>query len=524
MSANVSNSYDQVPYDSRPRYATHPDCLATLGRLLGLSPAPVPRCRVLELGCSTGGNLFPLAESLPGSQFVGIDLSVRQIETGQKVAAALGLTNLRLQACSILDLDSSLGEFDYIIAHGVYSWVPEAVRDKLLQVCKDHLAPQGIAYISYNTYPGWYLRAGARDLMTFHTREFDDPQQKVHQARAILDYFRDIVPDQEGTWHRVLKEEAELIRPEGDYYVYHEHLEAENHPVYFTQFIEHARRHGLQYLGEAQMHTSLSIYPAEVQRTLRSISTDLIQLEQYLDFLKNRTFRRTLLVHEQLELTRTPGPEVAQTLLAVGSAKPVSETPELLSDKVEEFVNDSGATVSTNVPFAKAALTILYEQWPKPFTFEQLWHAVQTRLGAAGPQYTAEQGRGLLARSLVHLYLSGLASLHTYLTPLALQPGERPRSTPLLRLQARTGAGVTNLRHKQAELNVFDRAVLSLCDGQRDRAGLLEELIQLVTRGEIGLKREGRELTDLAEIRAALAEELTESLTRLARSLVLLAD
>src|SRR5262249_49173778 len=148
MADPIAESYDRIPYDSTPRYATHPDCLATLATLMGMKPAPVERCRVLEIGCSTGGNLLSMAEALPEGRFVGIDLSAVQIETGQRVASALGLGNVRLEVRSLLDVDESFGQFDYIITHGVYSWVPQQVRDHLLKVCKTNLAPHGVAYVS----------------------------------------------------------------------------------------------------------------------------------------------------------------------------------------------------------------------------------------------------------------------------------------------------------------------------------------------------------------------------------------
>lgn len=523
MSSTAATSYDEVPYDARPRYATHPDCLATLAKLLGMTPAPIDRCRVLELGCSTGGNLLPLAEMLPNSQFVGIDLSRRQIETGRQVAAALGLKNLRLEPRSILDVNASFGEFDYIIAHGVYSWVPAEVRDKILSICRENLAPQGVAYVSYNTLPGWYLRAGARDLMNYHTRESSDPAEKVREARAILDFVQASSPEPESVWARMLREEAELLRKEGDYYVYHEHLERDNHAVYFHQFVEHARQHGLQFLGEAQYHTSLSVFPAEVQQHLRRICKNLLELEQYLDFLKNRTFRRTLLVRGEVELTRNPGPEVAESLLAVGLARPVSANPDLTTDAVEEFINEAGSTVATGVPFAKAALVLLYEAWPRSFTAETLWEAVRERLGAAAPDFTPAQGRGMITRSLVHLYLSGLVSLHSYLTPITLSPGERPRTTELIRLQAKTGAAVTNRRHKEVPLSAFDRALLVLCDGKTDRAGMIEAIARQAREEKVELRRENVPLTDPEEIRGALSGEVEAGLERLAHSLLLIA-
>ncbi|RPI58997.1 MAG: class I SAM-dependent methyltransferase, partial [Chloroflexi bacterium] len=139
------NSYDRLPYPSLSYPQTHPDRLATLATLLGMSPAPVERCRVLEMGCAGGGNLLPMADGLPGSEFVGIDASAVQIAAGQGAVAALGLANLSLRHLDILDVDESLGRFDYILVHGVYSWVPPEVQNKILTVCKENLAPQGVA-------------------------------------------------------------------------------------------------------------------------------------------------------------------------------------------------------------------------------------------------------------------------------------------------------------------------------------------------------------------------------------------
>ncbi|MFM7148853.1 MAG: methyltransferase regulatory domain-containing protein [Gemmataceae bacterium] len=523
MSDSLAASYDRVPYDSRPRYATHPDCLATLGTLLGMKPAPVERCRVLELGCSTGGNLLPLAETYPGSRFTGWDLSSSQIETGRKVAHALGLTNLTFEARNLLEIEGKIGEFDYIICHGVYSWVPEAVRDKILSLCKTLLAPQGIAYVSYNTYPGWYLRSGVRDLMNFHTREIADPGEKVRQARGIVDFFLDHSSDPDNTWSRALRDEAEVIRPEGDYYVFHEHLEEHNHAVYFWQFVEHARRHGLHYLGEAQSHATLSAYPPDVQEYLRNVSRDLLHLEQYLDFMKNRMFRRTLLVHEAVPLNRQPGPEVVEPLFASGMARPVSPDPEVLTDRVEEFVNEDGATVSTPLPFAKAILLTLFERWPEALSFSDLLEAVGERIGDLAKAMTLAQAQGFLARSLAHLYLSNMVGLHTIKPSFTLHPWERPLAPALIRLQAKTGAKVCNRRHKLVPLSVFDRALLSLCDGKTSRTGLSEQLARMVQMGEVELQREGVPVTELGKIREAVSQEIEPGLERLARSMVLIA-
>lgn len=130
----MSTTYDEIVYPSYPYAQSHPSHLATVARLFGLRSPDLARCRVLELGCAGGGNLLPMAVRYPDATFVGIDLSARQVELGRKAIQTLGLTNLDLRAASITDVTADWGTFDYILCHGVYSWVPDAVQDKILDI------------------------------------------------------------------------------------------------------------------------------------------------------------------------------------------------------------------------------------------------------------------------------------------------------------------------------------------------------------------------------------------------------
>ncbi|MFN0035513.1 MAG: methyltransferase domain-containing protein [Saprospiraceae bacterium] len=150
-----ASSYDQCAYPSYPYPQTHPDRLATIAALFGLNPPDVERCRVLELGCAGGGNLLPMAEQLPGSTFVGIDNSAKQIEQAVQATKALGLTNIDFRTLDLREIDDGFGEFDYIICHGLYTWVPKELQPKIIAICRRHLAANGVAFISYNTLPGW---------------------------------------------------------------------------------------------------------------------------------------------------------------------------------------------------------------------------------------------------------------------------------------------------------------------------------------------------------------------------------
>src|SRR3954454_7066997 len=136
-----STTYDHVSYPGHPFGETHPDHLAVLGSLLGMTPAPLNSCRVLELGCGEGANLIPMAFDFVQSEFIGVDLSEQTVRRGNDFVLGLGLRNIFLRSCDIMDIGPEFGTFDYIIAHGVYSWVPPIVRAKMLAIFRNNLTP-----------------------------------------------------------------------------------------------------------------------------------------------------------------------------------------------------------------------------------------------------------------------------------------------------------------------------------------------------------------------------------------------
>jgi methyltransferase-like protein/SAM-dependent methyltransferase len=520
VSEQTLTSYDEVPYSNNVFSYTHPDCLATLATLLGLRPAPADRCRVLELGCGTGANLIPMAQDLPGSSFVGIDLSARQIDMGREMAGALSLDNIELRPLSILDVGDDFGRFDYILCHGVYSWVPAEVRDKVLEVCSRNLASGGLAYVSYNTYPGWHIRGMIREMMAFHVRQFEEPKTRVEQARALLDFLIEAVGDKHTVYGGLLQIESELLEPSPDTYVYHEHLEEVNHPVYFYQFAERAAARGLQYVGEARPSLLVKNLSPGVRETLERLSSDLIRGEQYLDFVRNRTFRRTVLCHADVPLRRPPAAEAVTAMHVTGGVRPVSDCPDMDSDAVEQFSAPDGVRLSTNNPLVKSALMTLAEAWPGALPFEELWARVRSRLRRVAP--APEDGlRRQLAETLLQCYLSNLVELHVHVTPFAREAGERPVASPLARLQAASGPRVVNRRHRSTELSPLDRLVIQHLDGHHDRPALVERLAGLAAEGVLTTGGEGQGPAGPGPSRELLAEELAASLRRLASSALL---
>jgi len=517
MAEVQQSSYEEIPYSSNPFYYTHPDNLGTVAMLMGMNPPPVERCRVLELGCAGGGNLIPMAMALPESRFVGIDLSPRQIAMGQEIVDALGLANIELKALSIMDIKDDEEPYNYIICHGVYSWVPAPVQDKILTICRRNLTPSGVAYVSYNTYPGWHMRGLIRELMKFHVRQFDDGPTRVAQARAFLDFLSKAVPNSNTIYAQLLKAEADLLQAASDSYVFHEHLEDVNSPLYFHQFAERAMDKGLQYLAEAKFTPFSGNLDPEVVNTLRQLSDNPIHWEQYLDFLRNMTFRRTLLCHAEVELAKTPNLDALPLLWLTARARPENETPNSAPDSKEEFSTTEGVKLRTNHPLIKTTLRMLYEIWPESLSFESL--AAKLRSGLAPLEINAKE----LAEVMLQCYVGQFVELHRFVPRFTAEASERPIASPLARLQAGVGGHLTNLRHMSVDVYDLDRMVLSLLDGTRDLPRLLDAVEKAMANGELQLQHDGPAPPEGVHVRGILEREVPGILQRLAKNALLVA-
>ena len=293
--------YSELGYKSMPFPYTTPATLEAYAALVGIS-APNPKtARVLELGATYGGNIISQALFNPDATFVGIELSQEQVEKGNEVIANAGLTNVSLIQSDIASIGSEIGTFDYIIAHGVYSWVDDGVKDALLRLIDEHLAEDGIAYVSYNTYPGWHTMEEVRQLMMFSNRDkaqFNHKEKVLHGktigsivGSQILKY--DNLKERNSKFLGALRS----VMQKDEYYVGHDHLEPNNDPVYFYQFNDHLGAHNLAYLCDADLTLSMvRSFDADIADTLDKLAlNDHVAQEQYLDFMLDTTFRKSII-------------------------------------------------------------------------------------------------------------------------------------------------------------------------------------------------------------------------------------
>jgi len=518
--SSTANSYNETPYESHAVSNTQPDRLATLATLFGLDVMPPSRARVLEIGCAAGGNLIPLAFRYPDAKFVGIDLSERQIEEGQRDAAALGLRNLEFAKKDLMDVDAALGSFDYIIAHGIYSWIPARQREKLLAICSANLSDIGVAYVSYNTLPGWRMRGAIREMMRYHVSQFTESAQRAEQARALVGFLGAALAENTSAYAMMLREEMQVLGVFPDYHLLHEYLEDVNEPLYFHQFFECASRAGLQYLCDEEIATSVPdlLFKPEVLSTLQRISPDFVRSEQYSDFLCNRGFRRSLLVGAARSPERAFRSNRVIGLLADSHAQPGDGQVDIHSSAPAHFAGEAGGMLATSSSITKAAFAVLHSYWPEAIAFDQLYARACAALGRADTMGAAMTNPefAMLVNDFLRAFLAGVAGLHCAPSGARNDVSECPVAFAPARYYAGRGRRkLPNARHNVVTLDDFLADLLPLLDGTRSRAALVDQLTGRLTRGNPETQQSGAILGDPEKARKFATDELPGALARL---------
>ena len=496
--SSVADSYDELPYDDRPIFRTHPGRMAANARLFGMNPPPVETARVLELGCAAGANIIPLAVFYPGAEFVGIDLGRRQIEDGVRRISGLGLANIELRCESITDLPHDAGSFDYIICHGVYSWVPEPVREAILALCRRHLSPNGVAYVSYNVLPGWRAMQPLRDALRALVPKDASIADRARLGRRLASYLAQMTPDRT-PYGAMLQQLPRHIEESSDAYLFHEYMEDVNDPCLFSDFVDAAGRHRLAYLCETELAPMFAErFGAEFAEKLQaSTRDDVISHEQMLDILSGNTFRTTLLVQaEQL-------PAIDRQLSVERLAGLLFLPSYLYSCRrdgdIVSIVSRSGQETQYDDPVVQRLIERLFQGILRSHAFDDLMDGF------------SEADLPDVIDALVAMVMAGIVILMD--VPVATgDVGMFPRASALAQADARMGRNNTATRmHVSVQLDDLGRFLLPRLDGQTPVAGLEAALAQGLHKGD--LRIEGPDApppgTDMAEVaRLAVAQAL----------------
>ncbi|WP_343499288.1 class I SAM-dependent methyltransferase [Achromobacter denitrificans] len=518
----IAADYDRHPYVSKAFSYSAPGHLRAAAHLYGMDTVPLKHARVLELGCAAGGNLLPFALAYPEATVVGVDLSPVQVEQGQKVLQDLGVSNMQLHAMDLTAITPDFGQYDYIIVHGVFSWVPMQVKQAILRICRENLSPFGIAYVSYNTYPGWKAGDIVRDAMTLHCHGAETEEERLARAKAILFMLSEGLAPSHGMGASI-RQMADSLRRQSDYYITHEYLERFNTPCYLVEFAEAAAQVGLAYVGDSEAYAEWpSTYGANVQLQLNlmALGQPKIMRQQYLDFAMGRNFRKSLLVHQERaeRIAVTPQREAMEDLRWAGRF--TQHENKGSSADLRSYRGLMNRTVHTQDKTVIAMVEALDSAWPNTLGYALLCEAAS----AANPEVSAESLRELTLAALEKLYCLGMLRHAVDLCPYDQESGDLkemrllPGFAYLHRRSADSefGLGAINFWHDSVKVRTTDAQdwLLQHVDDFRDRTRATAMLARALQQGAVNgpEQKSYRGQRNLEPLAQKLVNELIDAL------------
>lgn len=473
-------SYDELPYDSLPLPETQPDFLAAVAKLHGFDAPDPARARILELGCASGGNLIPLAWRWPGSECVGVELSRVQAAAGADFIHRLGLPNVRIEHGDLAALPADLGEFDYIIAHGVFSWVPSAIQRALLDVCRRHLAAHGVAYVSFNVEAGWAPLLPLRTALVGRTAADMPAPARVAEARRVLDEL-------ETEWtDPVLLKEIAYLKSAAPSYLFHEYLAECNTPIRFAELAAQLEDHGLRYVGEAGPRHAVVELEDAWGLIPESMAGRWLDAEAALDEAHAVRFRRALIARADAPCAQPPQADALCRLTFHADLRSDDEI-DLATASEQAFINPAGNIFPISHPVMKVAAMFLSAAYPAALAYAELLESARqamTDYGVADEIDETAFRNTLFQLVMAHGVIPGVDT-----RPYEAEPADRPCVHALARLQAASpGWAVSGARHVALDLDEPGRILLGLLDGSRT-------LDEITTMLQNALADAGYELT-----------------------------
>lgn len=503
LTSNIEQEYDELPYCSYPFEYNRPENLRSIAVLFGLDSPKLETARVLELGCSDGGNIIRFGLDYPKSSCLGIDLSKVQIDSGKQRLNDLKIKNIELKHLSINDLDESYGKFDYIICHGVFSWVPDEVREGILKAAKNLLSKNGVAFISYNTLPGWNMINTVRDIMLYHSGNFQDIKHKIQQSRAALNFLNESLENQQSPHAKFMKECADGIADKEDHYLRHEYLAEENKAFYFHEFIEMAREHSLDYLGDTDIHRMfIGNLPKDAAEKLATLN-DIIQTEQYIDFIKNTQFRCTLLCHKGTPLSRNITIDTIKKLFLACYITPEKNLSDInIEDNsgIKFFLNNNqDISITVTSAAMKAIMYAFVENPGNPMSVDEI---IKAALEIYNNKAAIETE---LANSAGKLIFSGYLKVYADRPKSIYKISDKPAVSRLARIQAANlrdndKLWITNQINQMLGIEDHQRFVIPMLDGQNTIEQIKEAIFNKLQSGDIVAMQNNAQIKDVSQL------------------------
>ena len=448
---------------------TDPARISAIAKLYGIEAPDYSKANVLEIGCASGGNLIPLASRYSGGSFRGIDMSKSQITLADQQKKKLDLENINFEVASVLDIEFGSEKFDYIIAHRFYSWVDNETQSRLLEICKNHLSPLGVALISYNTLPGWNTAKTIRDMMRYHAELFENQEEKVDQACKMLNFIADNNQIEDGHYKQLLNEELGLVQELDSSYLMNDYLAKINQPCYFHEFNSEIRQHKLSYLTECNLPSIyLDNFKQAVIDKLSSLDDQILQ-EQYFDFIMNRKFRTSLIVHENTTINRKIVPNSVVGLFL----KPLYKLEkELNKDEILNLenlnlikINREEKKIQINGFSTSLCYLALLNATPHDLTMDE----IIKQASILNEKSSIDNIRNDFTEVILHMIFSGMVSISSAPPAFVNDISEKPKVFEVARLSSLDSYQIPNMRHETITLTADQRLCISHVNGENTK-------------------------------------------------------
>lgn len=359
--SSPTNSYDELFYKCNPIEWTAPERLALASMLHGGPRPPLETYRVLELGCGNGANLLPMAYYRRCASFIGVDSARSQIEIAQSRRDELGLSNIEFIHADFLTATTKLsGEFDYIIGHGIFSWVPEAVRDAIMDLCAIHLRYGGVLYLNYNTYPGWKVRGLIRDFLRAQVKNITNLSDRARKAQEISAQVVLSMEKIETPYSQLLANEFRFVCENHFSYVGHEFLAEHNQPYWRSEFLALTSQYGFEYVADADFNYDSGRISEDLASSLSEESLTGRSLDDAIDLLCYRQLHSPILTKFPFKPQHLKEEVFSKLFIASClSACPLSGEQNTM------FEHPSGYQVEAKEENTRKALERLAPLWPR---------------------------------------------------------------------------------------------------------------------------------------------------------------
>ena len=381
--------------------------------------------------------------------------------------AETGLQNIELRCADLLQWQPNDSKFDFIICHGVFSWVPDTVKQRILELCRQCLARNGIACVSYAAYPGSKQDEALRDLLRVHTEAFPDMAQKIASAQTALGFLERAYSALKTPDAMSWRSHVRSLKAKAPNFLFHDDLSSERDPCYLLQFADWAADHQLQYVGDSDPRRMFfENLPAEVATELAGLKLNRLLTEQFLDFIANRRFRVSLLTHGESAMSLALDAGAVRDLCLSTTLRADPKPRKSKGAKPGEAIFRTafgGSTRARSIPLV-ALLQALVKNAPARMSFAKALAAAEA--GARRAFTDSEIQR--LCQDILSLYARGQVELWALPLSIPVNVPERPHLSTLNRLLAKNRSLLASAFHLQVHLNESERQLAMLSDGTRD--------------------------------------------------------